>query len=152
MPTGGVIVRNGPVQLVMQDPGASLNPRFTAREAIEEPLRIRKRPCEGRAAQLLECVGIDPACALRRTNQFSGGERARIAIARALAAIAGRQGVILFDESFASLDDETQASLLDLLFVLHKDGLTFVVISHDREWLEGFATELLIMRGGRIVG
>ena len=139
-PTTGEVIRRGPVQLVMQEPGASLNPRFTAREILEEPLRIAGRLPEatGMVAGLLRRIGLGDGIAHKRSPQFSGGERARLAIARALAAMNGeRGGLLILDESLAALDAATRDGILALLRELRfEKGLALLLVSHDPGTLE----------------
>lgn len=150
-PSSGQVFGGAAVQLIVQDPGASLNPRFTAREIIEEPLVIAHRPA-GCAPELMRLTGLDPEHAARRASQFSGGERARLAIARAIAALPDSQpGMLIFDESFASLDSEALERVLVLLAALRSRlALTYLVISHERDLLARIATRVLYMSRGRI--
>ena len=136
----------------MQDPGASLNPRFTAARAVVEPLRIRGIR-SGNAAELLEQVGIEAARAGDRTGQFSGGQRARIALARALAALPEPvNSLLILDESLSSLDEDTRSSVLDLLDARNRTlGLAFLIVDHDPELLAEWTDQVLIMESGRVV-
>jgi ABC-type dipeptide/oligopeptide/nickel transport system ATPase subunit len=150
-PSGGLVKRAGAAQLVMQDPGASLNPRFTAATAIEEPLRIRRAPGHP-AAELLERMGIDPARAADRTGRFSGGQRARIALARALVALTDpSNGLLILDESLSSLDEEARHHILSLLQTWNRaSGLAFLIVAHDPDMLRSATDRTLIMESGRI--
>lgn len=151
-PTGGEVSGSAAVQLVVQDPGSSLNPRFTAFEIVEEPLRIRNKHRNGRArvAELLERVGIRAAG--KRAGEFSGGERARLAIARALAALPGTGGFLILDESLSSLDGRTRAQILSLLMEVRREcGVGYVFVSHDLDLLADVVERLAILDEGRIV-
>jgi ABC-type glutathione transport system ATPase component len=136
----------------MQDPGASLNPRFSAYEIVNEPLEVR-RPRSTKSARidaLLERVGIDNP--RRRAAEFSGGERARLAIARAIAALPEAGGLLILDESLTSLDPGTQAQIVSLLAQFREsNGLGCVLISHDLDLLAGVVERIVILHEGRVV-
>lgn len=141
------------VQLMFQDAGTALNPRFTAMEVIREPLDIaRLLPAAqraDRALQLMEEVGLDPAWAARKVGEFSGGQRQRLALARALAA---SPRLLILDESLSGLDLPLQAQMLRLLMDLQaRHGLTLLHITHDLNFLPLFAGEVLVMEAGKIV-
>jgi ABC-type glutathione transport system ATPase component len=155
-PVAGEVTGSVNVQLVMQDPGASLNPRFSAFEIVEEPLRIAGRSSmasytAARVEALLARVGVPDRT--RRAGEFSGGERARLAIARALAALPeSAGGFLILDESLSSLDRETRVRILEMLFEFRADrGLGYVFVSHDLDLLAGIVNELVIVHHGRIV-
>jgi ABC-type glutathione transport system ATPase component len=141
------------VQLMFQDAGTSLNPRFTAVEVIAEPLDITSRLTVTqrmeRALQLMEEVGLDPAWGARKVNEFSGGQRQRLALARALAAA---PRLLILDESLSGLDLPLQAQILRLLMNLQaRHGLTYLHITHDLNFLPLFADEVFVMDAGKIV-
>jgi peptide/nickel transport system ATP-binding protein len=141
------------VQMVFQDPYASLNPRMRVGEAIAEgPLAHmmwQKREVPDRVAEILAQVGLDAAYAQRFPHQFSGGQRARIGIARALAMA---PSVIIADEAVAALDVSIQAQVLNLLLELRaRLGLALVFISHDLSVVRHLADRVAIMYLGRIV-
>ena len=124
------------VQIIFQDPYASLNPRMTAGDIVAEGWSVHadvapKRGRLQRTQELLDRVGLNPDYVNRYPHQFSGGQRQRIGIARALAL---RPEVIVCDEPVSALDVSVQAQVVNLLQDLIRDlGLTFVLISHDLE-------------------
>jgi len=143
-------------QMVFQDPFASLNPRLAAGYQIAEPLRIHgmvtaggKGGLEARVTDLLESVGLRADDARKYPHQFSGGQRQRLAIARALA-VSPR--LIIADEPVASLDMAVQGQVLDLMEELRaRLGLTYVFISHDLSVVERIADRVLVMHKGAVV-
>ena len=141
------------VQIVFQDPFASLNPRATVFDTIAEPLRIHrlagKREIRDKVAGLLADVGLGPETLRRYPHEFSGGQRQRICIARALA-VSPR--VIVADEPLSALDVSIQAQILNILSGLKKrDGLSFVFISHDLRVVEYLSDVVAVMYLGKIV-
>ena len=159
-PDGGEILLEGkkpgrdrPVQMIFQDATTSLNPRFTARHIVAEPLEIARWKSEAerttRALALMEEVGLDPALALRMAGEFSGGQRQRLALARALAA---NPKLLIMDEALGSLDLPLQAQMVRLLMDLQaRHGLAYLYISHDLNFTPLFADEVVVMETGRIV-
>ncbi|HSI40184.1 MAG TPA: ABC transporter ATP-binding protein [Xanthobacteraceae bacterium] len=142
-----------PVQMIFQDPYASLDPRFSAARAIAEPLRIAgmlDRSAIGRRVEeLLVRVGLGTAAGARLPHQFSGGQRQRIAIARALAT---GPKLVIADEPTSALDVTIQADILALLSELQREQqLALLFITHDLAVVRRIAHRVAVMRQGRIV-
>ena len=141
------------VQLIFQDSAAALNPRFTALDIVTEPMVIQRdgTPHEQRhrAIELLSQVGLAADRLESRAGEFSGGERQRLAMARALAV---RPRLLILDEAFSGLDLDTRVLMTTLLMTLQREqGLALLCISHDLEFLAEFAPEIAVMRSGAIV-
>ncbi len=141
------------IQLIFQDPGRSLNPRFTVAEILEEPLAIAGVPAgnerRARAAALAADVGIPEGWLGRSPLDLSGGQRQRLAVARALTI---RPRLLIFDESLSGLDLSIQAQLVNLLRELQdRFGLSYVFVTHDLSMVRHLADVVMVMEGGEIV-
>ena len=141
------------IQMIFQDPTSALNPGLTACEIVSEPLEIQREGTKlqrrERALQLMEQVGLDPSWERKRPLEFSGGQRQRLAIARALAL---RPSVLILDEILSNLDAWNQALILKLLGDLQvSHSLGYLHISHDLRLVSQFADEVAVMYQGRIV-
>jgi ABC-type oligopeptide transport system ATPase subunit len=141
------------VQMVFQDPFASLNPRWKVGSLVGEGLRIHRRLSRterhARVVELLEMCGLTAAAADRYPHQFSGGQRQRIGIARALAV---EPELLILDEPVSALDVSIQAQILTLLGKLQKDlGLTYLFIAHDLAVVERFCDWVAVMKDGVVV-
>ena len=142
------------LQMVFQDPYASLNPRMTVFSTIAEAIRQRHKgmkgaELEGKVAELMATVGLDASQMKRYPHEFSGGQRQRIAIARALAP---EPKLIIADEPVSALDVSIQSQILNLLKDLQRDlGLTMIFISHDLGVVHYIADRIAVMYQGKIV-
>ena len=141
------------IQMIFQDPMASLNPRLTAGQIIGEAPRVhrivRRRELAEYVNLMMRRVGLDPDLQQRYPHQFSGGQRARIGIARALAV---QPDFLVCDESVAALDVSIQAQVLNLFMRLREElGLTYLFISHDLGVVEHLSDRVVIMYLGRVV-
>jgi peptide/nickel transport system ATP-binding protein len=169
-PTEGSIIYNGvditkldreemrqlrrKIQIIFQDPYASLNPRMTIGSALMEPMIIHnlggsKQERMQRCGDLLERVGLDRGMLNRYPHEFSGGQRQRICIARALAV---EPEFIVCDESVSALDVSVQAQILNLLLDLQDEfNLTYIFISHDLAVVKYISDDVAVMNGGKVV-
>ena len=142
------------IQVVFQNPYASLNPRFTVGQTLVEPMTIHgvgKNPedREARARALLVKVGLDDAAMDKYPHEFSGGQRQRVAIARCLTL---DPEVLVLDEAVSALDVSVQAQVLNLLKDLQDElGLAYIFISHDLAVVRFMADEVLVMKDGEVV-
>lgn len=141
------------VQIIFQDPFASLNPRMTVYDTVSEPLKIhqivKKRELRDKVVDLLGSVGLQADSLNRYPHEFSGGQRQRICIARALA-VSPR--VIVADEPLSALDVSIQAQILNILRELKaRSNISFLFISHDLRVVQYFSDEIAVMYLGKIV-
>ncbi len=140
-------------RMIFQDPFSSLNPRFTVRDIIGEPLVIHRvakgRQLDTRVAELMEAVGLNPRYMRRYPHEFSGGQRQRIGLARTLS-LSPR--LIVADEPVSALDVSIQAQVLNLLQNLKDElGLTVIFISHDLSVVEHICDHIAVMYVGKMV-
>jgi peptide/nickel transport system ATP-binding protein len=141
------------MQMVFQDPFASLNPRHSVARMISEPLRVHglagRRSVAGRVRELLETVGLPPDAASRYPHEFSGGQRQRIGLARALAL---NPDFVVADEPVSALDVSIQAQIINLLEQLQREfNLTYLFIAHDLAVVRHISDRIAVMYLGSIV-
>lgn len=139
------------IQMVFQDPHASLNPSLTVREALREPLKLHRiaagEAVEGEVQALMRLVQLDPVLLNRRPNQLSGGQKQRVGIARA---IATRPGFVVLDEPTSALDMSLRGALLELLSHLQEQlGMTYLFITHDFSTVRSVAERVIVMYLGK---
>jgi ABC-type glutathione transport system ATPase component len=167
-PTGGRVVFRGEdiaafparrfrplrrhIQMVFQDPHASLNPSMTVRQTLREPLRLHGADGDASDAglrELMERVRLDPALLDRRPDQLSGGQKQRVGIARA---IATRPAFVVLDEPTSALDMSLRVTLLGLLAELQRElGMAYLFISHDISTVRQIADRVVVMYAGHVV-
>ena len=141
------------MQIVFQDPYASLDPRMTVGDIVAEPLVVHsigtKKNRSSRVRELLDVVGFDPGFTNRYPHEFSGGQRQRIGIARALAL---SPKLIVCDEPVSALDVSIQAQILNLLKDLQQDfGLTYLFIAHDLAVVRSMSDRIAVMNKGKLI-
>lgn len=169
-PTAGKVIYNGMditsfdkeemrkmrqhMQIIFQDPYASLNPRFTISQIIEEPLKLHKlyksdAERKKRVQELMELVGLSPAMANLYPHEFDGGRRQRVVIARALSI---NPKFVVCDEPVSALDVSVQVQILNLMMELqHKLGLTYIFISHDLSVIKHISNDIGVMYLGQMI-
>jgi len=153
LPSDEVRAMRREIQMVFQDPYASLDPRLTVGFSVAEPLYVhgvaRGSAAEDRVAELLQHVGLSPDAALRYPHEFSGGQRQRVAIARALAL---KPKIIVADEAVSALDVSIRAQIVNLMLDLQAEfGLSYLFISHDMAVVERISHRVAVMYLGHIV-
>jgi oligopeptide/dipeptide ABC transporter ATP-binding protein len=141
------------IQMVFQDPGASLNPSMTIRQTLREPLRLhglaQRSEVEARLQESMRLVQLEPALLSRRPDQLSGGQKQRVGIARA---IASNPSLVVLDEPTSSLDMSLRIALLELLDVLQQRlGMTYLFITHDFSTVRHIADRVVVMYLGKVV-
>ena len=150
---GQIIHHSRRPQMVFQDPYSSLNPAFTIRRIVEEPLRIfgKYSPQERkqRGEEMLDAVGLGPEFYDRKPHQLSGGQRQRVSIA---AAMISKPKLVILDEAVSALDVTIQDQILDLLMKLRREfGLSYLFISHDLNVVYQCCDRVIVMQKGEIV-
>ena len=141
------------MQIVFQDPFGSLSPRMSVADIIEEGLSVHQPTLsheerDARVVKALNDVGLDPETRFRYPHEFSGGQRQRIAVARAIVL---EPTFVVLDEPTSALDMLIQAQMVDLLRDLQKRDLTYMFISHDLRVVAALASQLIVMRHGKVV-
>ena len=142
------------MQMIFQDPYASLNPRMTVGEILAGPLRLHRlargaKEARGRVAELLDLVGLPPAAAMRFPHEFSGGQRQRISIARALAV---EPVFVVGDEPISALDVNIQAQIINLMIGLQERlGLTYLFIAHDLAVVRHISDRIVVLYLGQVM-
>jgi oligopeptide/dipeptide ABC transporter ATP-binding protein len=153
LPPADLLLRRRRMQMIFQDPYASLNPRRTVAQAIREPLEVHRvgsaAERDRRVSELLDIVGLPASARNRYPHEFSGGQRQRIGIARALAL---NPAFIVADEPVSALDVSVQSQVLNLIARLQREhGIAFLFISHDLAVIQHVSDVVAVMYLGKIV-
>jgi peptide/nickel transport system ATP-binding protein len=152
--SGTVSTQPRSLQMVFQDPQQSLDPLWNVREILKEALHLRQRSLsvvdvQTRLEEMLKAVGLSEQVLTRFPHEFSGGERQRIAIARALLA---NPQVLILDEAVSALDTLVQKQIMDLLKKLKQEfNLTYIFISHNLRLVRQFSDKIIVMYNGKII-
>ncbi|HVO62602.1 MAG TPA: dipeptide/oligopeptide/nickel ABC transporter ATP-binding protein, partial [Terriglobales bacterium] len=141
------------IQMIFQDAASAINPRFTAQQVVEEPLlfqeHTKRKQLRHIVGQLMRELGLRPEWAERRAHDFSGGQKQRLVIARALAL---KPEILILDEALGGLDLSTQAQIANLLLDLQASrSLTYLLISHDLRLVAQITDSVAVMSAGKIV-
>jgi len=150
---GAMLPLRKKMQMIFQNPYASLNPRMTIQQALEEPVRhhnrgLSRQDVQDKVAEVMRAVGVDPSWSKRYPHEFSGGQRQRIAIARALTV---DPEFIIADEPISALDVSIQAQVLNLMLEAREQrGLTYLFITHDLSVVQHFGTRVVVLYLGSI--
>lgn len=138
------------IQMVLQDPASSLNPRMTVADIVGEGLKIRKEHnIEEKVIETLKLVGLSERLLNRHPHALSGGQRTRVALARALIL---KPSVLVLDEVTSSLDIQTQRQLIKLLTMLQRElKLAYIFISHDMKVVRSLSDDILVMKSGQVI-
>ncbi|WP_323776117.1 oligopeptide/dipeptide ABC transporter ATP-binding protein [Leisingera sp.] len=153
LPRSGMQPLRKKIQMIFQNPYASLNPRMTIRQALEEPVRhhfpaASAAEVRDKVTEVMLSVGVDPSWAKRYPHEFSGGQRQRIAIARALTV---DPEFVIADEPISALDVSIQAQVLNLMLEAKESrGLTYLFITHDLSVVEHFGTRVAVLYLGSV--
>jgi len=150
---GAMLPLRKKMQMIFQNPYASLNPRMTIQQALEEPVRhhnrgLSRQDVQDKVAEVMRAVGVDASWSKRYPHEFSGGQRQRIAIARALTV---DPEFIIADEPISALDVSIQAQVLNLMLDAREQrGLTYLFITHDLSVVQHFGTRVVVLYLGSI--
>ena len=142
------------IQIIFQDPFASLSPRLTVQDIVSEGLEVHKKnisknEIRNLTEKIISDVGLDSSMLTRYPHEFSGGQRQRVAIARALIL---NPELIILDEPTSALDMTVQSQIVDLLLKLQeKNDLTYIFISHDLKIVKALSDKIMVMRSGKII-